>query len=125
MTWTARRIPLAWLACVVAAALIGVVAAQSQAPSPALREENPEDFPNARGREAAFNTCTVCHDFGRVARWRMNRERWEVTLDSMVTDHGMPTPDAESRRLLLDYLERAFPEKSAAPRDRSNPVVKD
>ena len=113
MIWAARRILAAGLACVLAAALVGVVAAQSQVPSPALREENPEDFPNARGREEAFNTCTVCHDFGRVARWRMNRERWEVTLDSMVTDHGMPNPDAERRRLLLDYLERAFPEKPA------------
>jgi hypothetical protein len=122
--WAARRILAACLACALAAALVGAVAAQLQAPSPLPREEKPEDFPNARGREEAFYICTVCHDFGRVARWRMNRERWEVTLDSMVTDHGMPNLEAERRGLLLDYLERAFPEKPAAPRERSNPFLK-
>lgn len=44
-----------------------------------------------------------------VGRQGMSWVRWDETLTWMAEKHAMPAPDADTRRLLLDYLESAFP----------------
>ena len=97
------------------------VAGAQQAFEP--REEQPEEFPDAPGREETFYSCTACHHFKLVAQQGMSRQRWDGTLDLMTERHGMPKLEGKDRAAILDYLERAFPESTAAPGWR-NPFLK-
>ena len=106
----------------LAASAIGFAAAQTPAFTP--REEEPEEFPEAPGREDAFYGCTACHGFKLVAAQGMSRQRWDDTIEFMVQRHNMPKPGAQEREKMLDYLASAFPEKPATQRARPNPFLK-
>ena len=73
----------------------------------------------AEGREQTFYACTPCHGFKIVAQQGQSRERWNDTLDWMTQRHAMPRPSDNDRKVLLDYLEAAFPAR--APRGWQNP----
>lgn len=88
------------------------------------REEEPEEFPDAPGREETFYFCTACHNFKLVAQQGMSRSRWDGTLDWMTERHNMPKLEGKDREVILDYLERAFPETSPADRGWQNPFLK-
>lgn len=106
---------------------IGFAAAQTpvlQTPAFTPREEEPEEFPEAAGREEAFYGCTACHGFKIVAQQGMSRQRWDDTVDFMIRQHKMPAPSAQEREKILDYLARAFPEQPATRRARPNPFLK-
>jgi hypothetical protein len=75
------------------------------------KEEQPEDYPEGPNREDTFYFCTACHGFKIVAAQGMSRARWNETLDFMVTRHKMPDVQGADREKMLDYLERAFPER--------------
>ena len=98
------------LAIGLGAAAIGAAAAQTTAPV----EETPESLPDFKGREEAFGYCIGCHSFKVVGRQGMDRARWDETLTFMTERHNMPAPDAETRKLLLDYLTQAFPATAPA-----------
>ena len=104
----------------LAAFTLGVAGAQ-QTFEP--REEQPEEFPDAPGREETFYFCSACHHFKLVAQQGMSRQRWTGTLDIMTERHGMPEVAGKEREAILDYLERAFPEATTAPGWR-NPFLK-
>ena len=87
------------------------------------RDEVPEDFPDAPGREDAFHACTACHGFKLVAAQGMSRPRWDDTLDFMVRQHKMPPLADQDRTAVLDYLASAFPERAPA-RGFQNPFLK-
>lgn len=106
----------------LAVSAIGFAAAQTPAFTP--REEEPEEFPEAAGREEAFYGCTACHGFKIVAQQGMSRQRWEDTIEFMIRQHKMPAPSVQEREKILDYLARAFPEKPATQRARPNPFLK-
>jgi hypothetical protein len=108
------------LAAVALALAGGPVAAQAPAFTP--RDESPEDYPAAAGREQTFYACTPCHGFKIVAQQAQTRERWNDTLDWMTQRHAMPPPSNDDRKVLLDYLEVAFPAR--APRGWQNPFQK-
>ena len=101
---------------------IGPAVAQTSGFTP--REEEPEEFPEAPGREDAFYGCTACHNFKLVAQQGMSRQRWDDTVDFMIRQHKMPTPGVQEREKILDYLARAFPEQPATQRARPNPFLK-
>ena len=103
------------------ASVIGFAAAQAPAFTP--REEEPEDFPEAPGREEAFYGCTACHGFKLVAAQGMSRQRWDDTIEFMIQRQNMPKPEGKEREKILDYLVRAFPEKPVQ-RARPNPFLK-
>ena len=75
--------------------------------------ETPESLPDFPGREETFGYCVGCHSIKVVGRQGMDRARWDETLTWMTEKHNMPPPDAEMRKVLLDYLSQAFP--PAAP----------
>ena len=105
------------------AGVVGFAAAQPRQFTP--REEGPEQFPNAPGREETFYSCTACHGFKIVAQQGMSRQRWDATLDIMVERHGMPVLGGKEREVVLDYLVRAFPEQAPAARGGwQNPFLK-
>jgi hypothetical protein len=93
-------------------------AAQTKRVRPA--EEGPEQYPEHPNRDDAFYFCTACHSFKLVAAQGMSRDRWDESLTWMVTRHNMPDVQGEDRRKILDYLEKAFPERPN-PRGWQNP----
>jgi hypothetical protein len=93
-------------------------AAQGKRVRPA--EEAPEQYPEHPNREDAFYFCTACHSFKLVAAQSMSRDRWDESLTWMVKRHNMPDVQGEDRRKILDYLEKAFPERPN-PRGWQNP----
>ncbi len=93
----------------LAAVLLAPAAAFAQV------EDTPESLPNFPGRDEAFGYCVGCHSTTVVGRQGMSRPRWDDTLTWMTDKHAMPAPDAEMRKVLLDYLEKAFPPKAASP----------
>jgi hypothetical protein len=110
------------LAAVVALGLLPVSdgAAQTKRVRPA--EEAPEQYPEHPHRDDAFYFCTACHSFKVVAAQSMSRDRWDESLTWMVKRHSMPDVQGEDRRKILDYLEKAFPERRD-PRGWQNPFT--
>lgn len=100
------------VAAAFAAAWISTACAQA----PAAIEETPESLPDFPGREETFGYCIGCHSFKVVGRQGMDRARWDETLSWMTEKHNMPPPDAETRKLLLDYLAQAYPAQTAGQR---------
>jgi hypothetical protein len=76
------------------------------------QEETPESLPDFPGRDDTFGYCIGCHSMKVVSRQGMERTRWDETLTWMTAKHGMPEPDSETRKILLDYLVQAFPPKA-------------
>jgi len=87
------------------------------------KDEAPDDFPDASGREDAFYACTACHGFKLVAAQGMSRARWDDTIDFMIRQHKMPPLAEKDRAVVLDYLAHAFPERAPA-RGFQNPFLK-
>ena len=54
----------------------------------------------------------------------MSRSRWNETLNLMTERHGMAKIEGKDRKIILDYLERAFPESTPAGRGYQNPFLK-
>jgi len=100
----------------VAAPLLAVATAFAQ-------EERPEDYPDGPNRETAFYACVACHGFKIVAQQGQTRAGWDEVLDVMTRRHGMPPVDGDLRRMVLDYLEAAFPPRTA-PGGWTNPFAK-
>jgi len=120
-----RRLPagaqaLAALAVLVALPAIEAAGQKRERP----REEQPEDYPAGPNREDTFYFCTACHGFKIVAQQGMSRDRWNETLDVMVARHKMPDVQGAEREKMLDYLERAFPERRQ-PGGWKNPFAPD
>jgi hypothetical protein len=100
--------------------LAGTVAAAQQPPAFTPGTEAPEDYPAGAGREDTFYACTACHGFKLVAQQGQTRRQWDDTLDWMTQRHNMPRPRDAERKVLLDYLEAAFPPRTS-PRGWQNP----
>jgi hypothetical protein len=89
----------------------GGASARAQSPPP----DDPASFPAHPGREETVGFCTGCHGFKIVAAQGMTREQWEASLSWMTQRHNMPPIAGDERRVVLDYLEKAFPPKPAGP----------
>ena len=96
--------------------------AAAQTPGFTPRDESPEDYPAGPGREDTFYACTPCHGFKVVAAQGQTRRQWDDTLDWMTQRHNMPKPNDSDRKIMLDYLEAAFPAR--ATRGWQNPFQK-
>jgi hypothetical protein len=107
---------------IIVVALLALAAAPAAAQAPAFTpsDEMPEDYPAGPGRDDTFYACTPCHGFKIVAQQGQLRRQWDDTLDWMTQKHAMPRPKDADRKLLLDYLEAAFPPRTA-PRGWQNP----
>ena len=95
-------------AVVLALALLSPLGAAAQV------DETPDSLPDFAGREETFGYCIGCHSMKVVGRQGMSRARWDDTLTWMAEKHAMAVPDEDKRKVLLDYLEQAYPAKPAA-----------
>jgi len=80
------------------------------------REESPEEFVAAPGRDETFYACTACHGFRLVAQQGMTRAQWEDSINLMTRRHNMPPLNAKDREVVLNYLETAYPPRAPAGR---------
>ena len=102
------------VAAAVAAALSVLFPPVGLAQAQSTIVETHESLPDFPGREETFGYCIGCHSFTLVGRQGMDRGRWDDTLTWMTAKHGMPAPDPQTRRVLLDYLSQAYPTKAPA-----------
>ena len=63
-------------------------------------------LPDGPGKTILLNTCTVCHDLGRVRRQGGTREDWDDTLGAMLNEGAMLSE--QDYPVLLNYLARNF-----------------
>ena len=63
-------------------------------------------LPEGPGKAILLNTCTVCHDLGRVRRQGGTRDDWADTLGAMLNEGAMLSE--QDYPVLLDYLTRNF-----------------
>jgi hypothetical protein len=115
--------PLRIIGLAVAALLWAAAPAAAQAPAFTPSDEKPEDYPAGPGRDDTFYACTPCHGFKVVAQQGQTRRQWDDTLDWMTKRHSMPALADNQRKIVLDYLEAAFPARSS-PRGWQNPFQK-
>lgn len=104
------RMVLRGLLCAAAIAGWGLLA-------PAFAQQyDPNDewhgLPEGEGREEVFFNCVACHSMGTIMQQRLSRRWWEITIERMIDDMGMPVPPEEEMPLILDYLEEHFGEDS-------------
>ena len=62
--------------------------------------------PDGPGRKILLNTCTMCHDLGRIKTGRRSAEEWEETLISMLNE-GAPLSETEFT-VIHEYLSKHF-----------------
>jgi hypothetical protein len=108
------RMSLPSVSVAVAVAVTAAFITNAVAQNASTTEETPESLPDFKGREETFGYCIGCHSFQVVGRQGMDRARWDQTLTWMSEKHNMPEPDAQTRKVLLDYLAQAFPASAAA-----------
>jgi cytochrome c5 len=63
-------------------------------------------LPDGAGKNILLNTCTVCHELGRVRAHTVSREEWEETLGAMLNEGAMLSE--QDFPVLLTYLARNF-----------------
>ena len=63
-------------------------------------------LPDGPGKQILLNTCTVCHDLGRVRAHTVSRDEWEETLLAMLNEGAMLSD--QDFPVLLNYLSRNF-----------------
>ena len=68
--------------------------------------KNHGPLPDGPGKVILLNTCTLCHDLGRVRLHRVSREEWQETLEAMLNEGAMLSD--QDFPVLLNYLARNF-----------------
>jgi len=63
-------------------------------------------LPEGPGKAILLNTCTLCHDLGRVRIHTVSRDEWEETLSAMLNEGAMLSD--QDFPVLLNYLARSF-----------------
>ena len=63
-------------------------------------------LPTGRGQSILLNTCTICHDLGRVRAHTVSSEEWEETLNAMLNEGAMLSD--QEFPVLLNYLAKNF-----------------
>jgi len=63
-------------------------------------------LPDGPGKAILLNTCTLCHDLGRVRAHMVSRDEWEETLSAMLNEGAMLSD--QDFPVLLNYLARNF-----------------
>jgi cytochrome c5 len=93
----------------VVSSMIAKGAEVKDADKPALVDflvRNHGPLPDGPGKQILLNTCTLCHDLGRVRAHTVSREEWEETLSAMLNEGAMLSD--QDFPVLLNYLARNF-----------------
>ena len=82
------------------------IKAEDASPLIAYLVKNHGPLPDGPGKTILLNTCTVCHDLGRVRRQGGTRDDWNDILGAMLNEGAMLSE--QDYPVLLAYLTRNF-----------------
>ena len=97
-----------WIACVLVACGLGVVAATPEGIDDAQEQALFGGMPEDEGRLEVFGFCGSCHSIDLVLQQGLTRAVWEEVLVEMVRDQEMAPLRDDDRRKVLDYLEKYY-----------------
>ena len=63
-------------------------------------------LPDGPGKRVLLNTCTICHDLGRIKAGRRSPDEWEEALNAMLNEGAMLSD--EEFASVLGYLSKNF-----------------
>jgi len=66
----------------------------------------PQELPEAKGRDLYEKICSTCHDTDVVFKIRTTKEKWKNTVDEMAS-RGAEGTD-EQLDIIIDYLAKCF-----------------
>ncbi len=101
LSW-ARRARCGGLRLLVVMGAVVLLAAPVSADS----DDDYNSLPDDIGRDEVYSYCAACHSIRLVTQQGLSRERWDETLDWMIEEQGMAELDAETHKLILDYLSK-------------------
>jgi mono/diheme cytochrome c family protein len=114
-TFLAACAAAAWLGALgPLPAAAGPQTAASTASPAAATDDEYLGLPAAAGRDEVFGICGACHSVRLITQQGLPRWRWEEIMVYMVEEQEMPELDAETNKLIVDYLEKFYgPERRA------------
>lgn len=73
-------------------------------------------FIEAPGMQETINNCTSCHSAQLVIQNRMNKERWQTTIDWMQETQNL-WELGDNEDIIIDYLVKNYPPSSKGRRE--------
>lgn len=73
-------------------------------------------FIEAPGMQETINNCTSCHSAQLVIQNRMNKERWQTTIDWMQETQNL-WELGDNEEIIIDYLVKNYPPSSKGRRE--------
>ncbi len=79
--------------------------------------DDPNDLPEAPGREAVLENCTACHSPSTMLQQpRVPREKWEATVKKMIELYKAPV-DPKAVPQIVDYMVEVQARQSDVSRE--------
>lgn len=88
------------------------IATGQMATPPATQEDEWKGLPPGKGRDVTLGLCDACHSIKLVVQQGLTRDGWDEVIDYMIAKQAMPALDAETRKLIVDYLAKNYSPKS-------------
>lgn len=105
----------------LALATLALLAACDSAPKVEFRDagitlpDDPNDLPEAPGRQAVVENCTACHSPSTMLQQPLvPREKWEATVAKMVKLYKAPVDPAAIPQI-VDYMVAVQAQQAAKP----------
>jgi hypothetical protein len=77
--------------------------------------DDPNDLPEAPGRQAVLDNCTACHSPSTMLQQpKVPREKWEATVTKMVKLYKAPI-DEKAIPQIVDYMVAVQAQQAAQP----------
>jgi len=90
------------LTVALVAMLLVVIGCQSAGQTGTGSQDSATPSEGSSGEALAQTKCTMCHPYDRVEQAQKDRAGWEETIDRMVQNGLVVTPD--ERQQITDYL---------------------
>lgn len=90
------------LAVLLLALLLAIAGCQSADQPATGSSETGGATQGSPGEDLAQTKCTMCHPYDRVEQAQKDRAGWEATVDRMVQNGLVVTPDEKQQ--IIDYL---------------------
>ncbi len=65
-------------------------------------------LPAGDGMEDTYYQCSACHSTSIIVQQRLTDARWDYLWDWMIEKQGMQDTDAETREIIMAYLQEHF-----------------
>lgn len=73
-----------------------------------IRFDNSSELKEGEGKEEVLKHCSTCHSVATIIKTKRSREEWKRVIIWMQKMQGMPPLSEETRKVILDYLEKNY-----------------